>query len=47
MEAGRVGSAAMSPGDPFGYVMMTDGDNGPAVLKRPMMEHLNPFLTSA
>lgn len=38
--------AATSNGH-FGYVMMTNGDNGFAVVKKLMMEHLNPFLAVA
>jgi len=39
-------SAATSNGH-FGYVIMTNGDNGFAVLKKLMMGHLNPFLAVA
>lgn len=38
--------AATSNGH-FGYVMMTNGDNGSAVVKKIIMEHLNPFLAVA
>jgi hypothetical protein len=39
-------SAATSNGH-FGYVIMTNGDNGSAVVKKLMMSHLNPFLAVA
>ena len=39
-------SAATSNGH-FGYVIMTNGDNGSAALKKLMIDHLNPFLAVA
>lgn len=38
--------AATSNGH-FGYVLMTNGDNGSAAVKKIMTEHLNPFLAVA
>jgi len=36
-------SAATSNGH-FGYVIMTNGDNGSAAVKKLMIDHLNQFL---